>query len=75
MEWSESMKNGLQNSAKKHWQDKYKKSMSKQQIKQHRSSPRSEEAERVSTYRTLAVFSGPAMLRVTRASWITIDSR
>ena len=38
-------------------------------------SSRSEEAERVSTYRTLAWFSSPAMLRVTRARWITIDSR
>ena len=43
-------------------------------IKQQ-SSPRSKEAERVSTYRTLAWFSSPAMLRVTRARWITIDSR
>ena len=40
-----------------------------------RPSPRSEETERFSTYRTLAWFSGPAMLRVTRARWITIDSR
>ena len=48
--------------------------MSKQQIKQ-RSCPRSEEAERVSTNRTLAWFSSHAMLRVTRASLITIDSR
>ena len=67
-------KNVPQNSAKKQCQDKYKQSMSKQQIKQQ-SSPRSEEAERVSTYRTLAWFSSPAMLRVTRARWITIDSR
>ena len=73
MKWKH--ENGLQNSAKKHCQDKYKKSMSKQPIKQHRPSPCSEEAEMVSTYITLAVFSGIAMLRVTRASWITIDSR
>ena len=69
------MKWKLKNSAKKQCQDKYKQSMSKRQIKQQRSSPRSEEAERVSTYRTLAWFSSPAMLRVTRARWITIDSR
>ena len=74
MKWKH--ENGLQNSANKQCQDKYKHAnMSKQQTKQHRPSPCSVEAETVSTYRTLAWFSGPAMLRVTRGRWITIDSR
>ena len=67
------MKWKLKNSAKKQCRDKYKQSATK--IKQQRSNPSSEEAERVSTYRTLAWFSSPAMLRVTTARWITIDSR